>query len=630
MDFDSLEKLLHRYFDEGLDAEMSRELEQMLLSSSEAREEFWRQAKIHTMLRQVGQESWSVGAILEEPEATSPVSQDRPFSSKTWFRATVLATALAAVLIGITTFFANQRESSEKQTVQNATSPDSSVPSSVSPANNDSSETLLANPIHIAKLKSPQWVAVVRREVDVVWEHSLNAMVAGEVMPPRRIKFKSGLMEIQTDRGVVITVEGPADLEVVSGMEVICRQGRLRADVPPPAIGFIFKTPQFDVVDLGTSFAMEIDRNKQSEVHVIKGLVEIVPDAKAKKAKRELREGQAIGVADGVYKNITSDAEAFPSSEKLDVIVREADMRRRDSWARKQKVLAEDPDCLVYFDFQDLIKGSSLINRAVNSTPDSDGTIVGAQWSQGRWPDKSGLEFRSLFDRVLFSVPGQHKSLTCLASVRLDSLDAKDVALLTPSMSSQGNFRLVFSPSAREEDAGNPRIDCKRDGAWSFTGNELKKPFLRQGRLGTWVQVAFIWDGKRQVIDRYVDGARLPSQRIPEELLTGLQIGQMEIGNYASSAASSNSSLQNLSGCIDEFAVIGRALSLQELRVYHIVGRTSWSHAGTDKRWDNPDNWYGSIMPGLGETVFIDLSGDDAACFNGESDLDLQLDSRRH
>ena len=39
---------------------------------------------------------------------------------------------------------------------------------------------------------------------------------------------------------------------------------------------------------------------------------------------------------------------------------------------------------------------------------------------------------------------------------------------------------------------------------------------------------------KSQTIDRYVDGARLPSQQIPEELLAGLQIGQMEIGNYTS------------------------------------------------------------------------------------------------
>ena len=238
---------------------------------------------------------------------------------------------------------------------------------------------------------------------------------------------------------------------------------------PLPRLDLFSRLPNSTLWTWEQVLRWKLVRHQHSEVHVIKGLVEIIPDAKEKKAKRELREGQAIGVADGVYKNITSDAEAFPSSEKLDVIVREADKRRRDSWVRKQKALAEDPDCLVYFDFQDLNKGSSLINRASKATPDSDGTIVGAQWAQGRWPDKRGLEFRSFFDRVLFSVPGRYESLTCLASVRLDTLDAKDIALLTPSMSSQGNFRLVFSPSEKEEDAGNPRIDCKQDGSWSFT-----------------------------------------------------------------------------------------------------------------------------------------------------------------
>ena len=634
MDLDAFEKLLNLYFDEGLDEEMTRQLDGMLLSSPEAREEFWRQSRLHATLRQVGQESWGndvlSGKLPEERETTSLPLVDQPALDRAWLRPALLATAaLVVALVSITAFQIYQHQSPEVQTAQTVSESgsitlDATRQEAIGPNENESSKTAsVVDPSHRLKLRSPRWVAVVRREVEVVWEHALDAMVAGEVMPPRRIKFKSGLMEIQTDRGVVITVEGPADLEVVSGMEVICREGRLRADVPPPAIGFVFKTPQFDVVDLGTSFAMEIGRHKRSEVHVIKGLVQIVPDSKGGKAKRDLREGNAIGVTDGVFKDIESDGDAFPSSSKLEQIVLEADRRQRDSWARKQRALAADPDCLVYFDFQNLDKGSSLINSSVNATPSSHGTIVGAQWARGRWPGKGGLEFRSLFDRVLFSISGQYKSLTFLASVRLDELDANDVALLTPSASSDGNFRLVFSPSAREEDAGNPRIDCKQDGSWDFIGHEPAKSFLRRGRLGTWAQVAFIWDGKSRVIDRYVNGARLPGQEIPEELLAGLRIGKMEIGNQNHSSADSSHSIQKLTGCIDEFAIIGRALSLQELRVYHIVGRTSWSHAGTDKSWDNPDNWHGNIMPGLGETVFIDLSGDDAASFNGESDLDL-------
>ena len=638
MDFDAFERLLNRYFDEGLDEQMTRELEEMLLSSPEARAEFWRQSKTHTMLRQIGQESWGANALPEDRQANAPSAIARTVTDGAWLRTAALTGILATIFICIAAILVHQRDAPERHVAQNSTDTDSDtdadsiVSSAMGPketgpkANKSPDATSVINPIHRVKLKSPQWVAVVRREVDVVWEHPRDAMIAGEIMSPRRIKFRSGLMELQTDRGVLITIEGPADLKVVNGMEVVCRRGRLRVDVPPPAIGFVVSTSQFDVVDLGTSFAMEIGGDKQSEVHVIKGLVQIVPDSKGGKANRELREGEAIGVAGGVYKDIASDADAFPSSEKLENIIRKSDKRQRDSWALKQKALAKDPDCLIYYDFQDVGKTSTLNNRAINAAPDSQGTIVGAQWAQGRWPKKRGLEFRRLFDRVLFSVPGQYQSLTCLASVRLDSLDTRDVALLVPSASSQGNFRWVFSPSASKAGAGNPRIDYKQNGTWSLVGRERKRSFLRQERLGTWVRVAFVWDSEKRVIDQYINGVRLPRHDIPEEVLSdlaGLQLGEMEMGGQTQSFANSRSSLENFTGCIDEFAIIGRALSLQELRVYHIADRTSWSHASDDNRWNNSENWHGNIEPGLADTVFIDLAGDDAANFAGGSMRDL-------
>src|SRR5690606_41027575 len=51
--------------------------------------------------------------------------------------------------------------------------------------------------------------------------------------------------------------------------------GKLTADVPREAVGFAVQTPRLLVVDLGTSFGIEIPRNGDDQVHVFKGQVEL-------------------------------------------------------------------------------------------------------------------------------------------------------------------------------------------------------------------------------------------------------------------------------------------------------------------------------------------------------------------
>jgi len=319
METNRFEKLLDLYFDEALDGKMTEEFERMLLDSVEAREAFKQHGKLHGMLRQIDQENWGRSVL---PKTINVVPQtETTFLNRPWIRSAALA-ALAACFAGLMLYLF---------VAPNAQPEIGSESGSVS---DDEENEPMAR---ASALENPQWFAVIRREVNVEWENPLEAMIAGESMAARRIKFKSGMMEIQTDRGVLITLEGPADLEVISG-------------VPPPAIGFQVRTPQFDVVDRGTSFAMEVSGDKKSEVHVIEGLVEIVSGPQTDVAKRELREGQAVGVADGVFEDIISDGAAFPSTAKVNRLARKLQRRGSVAWERRRNLLAEDPSCLVYFE----------------------------------------------------------------------------------------------------------------------------------------------------------------------------------------------------------------------------------------------------------------------------------------
>jgi hypothetical protein len=76
--------------------------------------------------------------------------------------------------------------------------------------------------------------------------------------------------------GVTMTLEGPADVDLVSIDRVFCRQGRLRARVPKGAEGFVVASPGSAVIDLGTEFGLNVEADGRSRVMVFEGAAEAV------------------------------------------------------------------------------------------------------------------------------------------------------------------------------------------------------------------------------------------------------------------------------------------------------------------------------------------------------------------
>jgi hypothetical protein len=74
--------------------------------------------------------------------------------------------------------------------------------------------------------------------------------------------------------GVTLTLEGPADLELLSLDRVHCRRGKLRTRVPRGAEGFIVTTPGSAVIDLGTEFGLNVADDGTAKLMVFKGEAE--------------------------------------------------------------------------------------------------------------------------------------------------------------------------------------------------------------------------------------------------------------------------------------------------------------------------------------------------------------------
>ncbi len=107
------------------------------------------------------------------------------------------------------------------------------------------------------------------------WTQKPSAPGAAGMRVGDRYELASGLASIVLARGTRVAVEGPATWRFVSEQQLQLDSGRIVAQVPPAAIGFTVVTPEATIVDLGTEFGVEVDKNGATDLHVYRGQVEL-------------------------------------------------------------------------------------------------------------------------------------------------------------------------------------------------------------------------------------------------------------------------------------------------------------------------------------------------------------------
>jgi hypothetical protein len=92
-----------------------------------------------------------------------------------------------------------------------------------------------------------------------------------------RLRLAEGLATIGFDNGTRISLEAPAELELISPMHCRLHQGVLVARVSPQAKGFTVDTATARLVDYGTEFGVSAGSSGETQVHVVEGIVDIAP-----------------------------------------------------------------------------------------------------------------------------------------------------------------------------------------------------------------------------------------------------------------------------------------------------------------------------------------------------------------
>lgn len=150
----------------------------------------------------------------------------------------------------------------------------------------------------VVEPKADEYVARLTASKDCRWVGSAvnpnDPLLRGQ-----RLELGKGFAEITFDSGALVVLEGPASLDIDSAWDATLRQGTLKANVPPEAIGFTIFNPSVEVVDLGTEFTLIAYANGAADVLVLKGAVEAT--------SRETAAGQTIVLREKEARNFTAD-----------------------------------------------------------------------------------------------------------------------------------------------------------------------------------------------------------------------------------------------------------------------------------------------------------------------------------
>ncbi|MES2569246.1 MAG: LamG domain-containing protein, partial [Verrucomicrobiota bacterium] len=417
-------------------------------------------------------------------------------------------------------------------------------------------------------------IALLASTSDAVWADRMRS--PGEVLTPGWMRLKSGAVKLEFSRGARVILEGPAELQLVSDNEARIRTGKLRAYVPEPAHGFLVRGPEFAITDLGTEFGCTVPEKGEAEVHVFTGLIALEL-ANLPEAGRQIPENQAMQIHRGQVREIPARPELFLNEEELARRELAYANGRMALWRKASQALSRHPSTLVHLDFE---RGSdwerSLANRARRGLVDSNATIVGCDWVDGRWPGKGSLEFKRADDRLRLTVPGLYESLTLLAWVRVERLPHSRQSLLMTESFQPGEVHWYLDSDGAL--GFGVRVNSGESTGWTGAHSH---PLIGPGTLETWVLLATVFDGQSGNVTHYFNGQ--PAGTAPIQNDAPLRLDTFEVGNWAVRAddpkwamagvSEPRENVRNFHGRMDEFALLSVPLEAGEIAQIYRDGR---------------------------------------------------------
>lgn len=546
----SIRQLIFQAIDESISPQDFERLQTAIEQDEEVQTEYLKAVRLCQSMDEIAS-SLPDDALESTSEPVSPIVEPTAFSNR---KTLSLACATVAVLclVSWTGFWFGQQRVVEKSGAEN----------------------VLNQEVRIAGH------AALRRSVDLQWPANATVYREGDVLPDGRLQFDAGVAEIDFFCGATLIVEGPATLDVESDWSVRVIEGRLRANVPPAARGFVIKAADSEIIDLGTEFALEVGPD-MARVEVLDGEIKLRGGA---------FDGDHLLTGDSqLLKGSQSRPEVFKGLSTVGDVQRlraNAEGRRFAAWQADSKTLAADSRLIVYYP---IARGQAgrVIKNASSVDGARDAKLVGpVNPDVGRFGGGStGLEFDRPGARVRTRIDGEFRALTFSCWVRIDSLEHVYNALFMSDGYENGELhwqirndgRLMFSVMV--DDSKKLRHFSKIDQTFVESAGLSKiyftDPIWDVSKSGQWFHLAAVYDPGSRRIEQFVDGERLSTETISDKFFVdSLRIGPAEIGNWGQPSRNTPGfAVRNLNGAIDELAIFSEPLTAKEIRNLYEQGK---------------------------------------------------------
>ena len=272
---DSFYDLAHRYFDGELDPAELGEFNELLRARPELREAFAALCVRSRMVREIGEPQRQ--AEIHTTDSPSGVVSQLKLAreaagggARKWTVGPVLRVAAMAVFCAGLIWLA-----ARLQPTGPAGSP------AEEPAMHGGGKNQIARMVQLVKAK---------------WGEDGIELKKGTRLSEGTIRLESGLAKLRFSSGARVTLEGPAEFEIIDDDLTRLISGRLSAKIPKSAIGFKVETPTARVLDLGTAFGVDVEEDGSTEVVVFEGEVEVELPENTPSAggKRLITHGKAV------------------------------------------------------------------------------------------------------------------------------------------------------------------------------------------------------------------------------------------------------------------------------------------------------------------------------------------------
>jgi len=238
------------YQDGNLDESQIADLRKVLAERPEARQAFCE----HNFFRDLASSTYLLENASNQTNIGQSIhSKSLPSRDKNWIALALAASLLVGIAITVYSW--------------------SGTPPLIVLKNLDSETSMAQGSFRPESPASP--VAVLLDATNATWKS--QGLTGASGIPLRRgwLELISGTAPIRFDCGAVATLIGPSRFQIIDAKHGFLASGDLVVNVPEHANGFKVDTNAMRLTDLGTEFGIRVNEQDETEVHVIKGLVEV-------------------------------------------------------------------------------------------------------------------------------------------------------------------------------------------------------------------------------------------------------------------------------------------------------------------------------------------------------------------